>query len=86
MRPCNALSVAESCGLPRETVRRKIVTLIDRGLVYRSAKGHLFLTSTVGDDFEDMNAALIEELLATARRLESLLANHPTRLGPLRVD
>ncbi len=86
MRPCNALSVAQSCGLPRETVRRKIVTLIDRGLVYRSAKNHLFLTRTVGDDFEDMNAALIEELLTTARRIESLLANQPTKLGPLRVD
>ena len=33
MRPCNALSIAESCGLPRETVRRKIVKLIDRGYI-----------------------------------------------------
>jgi hypothetical protein len=33
-----------------------------------------------------MTAALVEELLATARRLESLLANQPTPLGPLRLD
>ena len=33
MRPCNALSIAEACGLPRETVRRKIVTLIERGYI-----------------------------------------------------
>src|SRR5512137_2057866 len=39
MRPCNALSIAESCGLPRETVRRKIVKLIERGYVYRSQDG-----------------------------------------------
>src|SRR5512137_1397523 len=25
MRPYNALSIAEACGLPRETVRRKVV-------------------------------------------------------------
>lgn len=84
MRPCNALSIAEACGLPRETVRRKIVAFIERGYVYRSKDGFLFLTSTVGNDFEDMTARLVEELLATARRLESLLAHRPTRLGPLR--
>ena len=86
MRPCNALSIAESCGLPRETVRRKIVMLIDRGYVYRSETGFLFLTRNVGDDFEDMTARNVEELLATARRLQSLLAKESTPLGPLRLD
>lgn len=86
MRPCNALSIAESCGLPRETVRRKVVMLIDRGYVYRSEDGFLFLTSTVGNDFEDMTARNVEAVLATARRLESLLSNQPTPLGPLRLD
>ena len=86
MRPCNSLSIAEACGMPRETVRRKIVMLIDRGYVYRSAEGFLFLTRTVGNDFEDMTARNVEELLTTARRLEDLLANRPTSLGPLRLD
>jgi hypothetical protein len=86
MRPCNALSIAESCGLPRETVRRKIVKLIDRGYVYRSEGGFLFLARSVGEDFEDMTARNVEDLLATARRLQSLLANLPTPLGPLRLD
>jgi hypothetical protein len=86
MRPCNALSIADACGLPRETVRRKVVTLIDRGYIYRSQEGFLFLTRTVGNDFEDTTAKLVEDLLATARRLESLLANQPTPLGPLRRE
>jgi hypothetical protein len=60
--------------------------LIDRGYVYRSAEGFLFLTRTVGNDFEDMTARNVEELLTTARRLEDLLANRPTPLGPLRLD
>jgi hypothetical protein len=86
MRPCNALSIAQACGLPRETVRRKVVLLEARGYIYRSEDGYLFLTRTVGDGFEDMTAALVEELLATARRLEALLTNQPTPLGPLRLD
>jgi len=86
MRPCNALSIAEACGLPRETVRRKVVTLIERGYIYRSDEGYLYLTRTVGDGFADMTARLVEELLTTARRLESLLANQPIPLGPLRLD
>jgi hypothetical protein len=86
MRPCNALSIAEACGLPRETVRRKVATLVDRGYIYRSDEGFLFLTRTVGDDFEDMTAKLVEALLATARRLQSLLASQPTPLGPLQID
>ena len=86
MRPCNALSIAQACKLPRETVRRKVVLLEARGYIYRSENGYLFLTQTVGDGFEDMTAALVEELLTTARRLESLLANQPTPLGPLRLD
>jgi hypothetical protein len=86
MRPCNALSIAQACGLPRETVRRKVVQLEARGYIARSADGYLFLTPTVGDDFQDMTAVLVEELLATARRLEALLANQPTPLGPLRLD
>ena len=86
MRPCNALSVADACNLPRETVRRKVVTLIERGFIYRSGEGHLYLTRTVGDSFVDMMAKTIDELLNTARRLESLLANQPTPLGPLRLD
>ena len=81
MRPCNALSVSQSCGLPRETVRRKIVMLIDRGYVYRSAEGFLFLTRTVGEDFEDMTAQNVEDLLATARRIQALLDEGPRATG-----
>jgi len=33
-----------------------------------------------------MTAKLVENLLATARRLQSLLANQPTPLGPLRLE
>jgi hypothetical protein len=86
MRPCNALSIADACKLPRETVRRKVVMLVERGYIYRSDEGFLYLTTNVGDDFVDMTADLVDQLLTTARRLESLLANQPTPLPPLRLD
>jgi len=38
-RGCNALSVAESTGLPRETVRRKINQLIKMGILARRGSG-----------------------------------------------
>lgn len=82
MRPCNALSIADACKLPRETVRRKVVLLIERGYVYRNDAGLLYLTTNVGDDFVDMTAENVEQLLTTARRIESLLANQPTPLHP----
>lgn len=77
MRPCNALSVSRSCGLPRETVRRKVVLLIERGYVYRADDGSLYLTRTVGDDFEEMNAALVNGLLTAAREIAALLQQEP---------
>ncbi len=86
MRPCNALSIAEACGIPRETVRRKVALLIGRGLIERDPSGHLFLTRSVGDDFQQLTLGTIEALLETARRLEALLAGRPTPLGPLQLD
>lgn len=86
MRPCNALSIAEACKLPRETVRRKVVTLIKRGYIYRNDDGFLYLTSHVGDDFVDTTAELVDHLLTTAGRLQALLSNEPAPLGPLQLD
>lgn len=86
MRPCNALSIAEACGLPRETVRRKVVVLISKGFVYRSEEGHLYLAETVGDQFEEQTARLVEDLLATAQRLQALLAANGSPIGPLWLD
>ena len=60
--------------------------LIERGYLYRNDEGFLYLTHNVGDDFVDMTTETVEHLLATARRLESLLADQPTPLPPLRLD
>jgi hypothetical protein len=81
LRPCNALSIAEACNLPRETVRRKVVHLIERGFVYRNAEGHLYLAHDVGEHFEDMTAQIVEHLISTAATLQALLEEQQHRQG-----
>lgn len=86
MRPCNSLSISEACQLPRETVRRKVVSLIERGLVARSPEGYLFVTRTVGDTFEDTTVEMVEALLATARQLEALLDRRKASPDPVKLQ
>ena len=83
MRPCNALSIAQACGLPRETVRRKVLALIEQGHIYRSEEGFLYLSPKVDPALLDLEAEIIGHLLTTARRLEALLAGSRPPLGPL---
>jgi hypothetical protein len=73
MKACNALSIAEACRLPRETVRRKVVKLIEDGYVYRNAKGHLYLAEGIGGRFDTMLEEIVEGLLVTAEKLRGLL-------------
>ena len=54
--------------------------LAERGFTYRTGEGHLYLPAAVGGGFEDKNTQLIEELLAAARRPESLLGLHDRAL------
>ncbi len=74
LRRCNALSVAESSGIPRETVRRKIDKLVKRGLVSRDAKGGLALVPGIGEHFRAFDRQTIEDLVALADRVRALVA------------
>jgi hypothetical protein len=70
--PCNALSVAETTGIPRETVRRKVQKLIARGWVSRESNGYLYTTTAVANHFEAFNFETFEGVLAAADRLRRL--------------
>ena len=71
-RPCNALSVAEASGIPRETVRRKVEKLVKLGFVTRDAQGGLHTTRAVAAKFKPFDRHTIEELLALAERVHRL--------------
>ncbi|QDX81759.1 hypothetical protein B9N43_11155 [Denitratisoma sp. DHT3] len=74
LRPCNANSVSEATGIPRETVRRKVNALIERGWVAQDEKGHLFVTQKSAERFERFMFDTLESLLPAAQALARMLA------------
>jgi hypothetical protein len=74
LRPVNTLSLSQSCAIPRETLRRKIRTLTDTGLIRKNADGSLNVTEQCLARFgTDFNMALLKDIRTCAARLESLL-------------
>ena len=74
LKPCNAYSIAAATGLPRETVRRKIVCLIELGWIHRRDNGHLFITEGALEEFGTMlSSRALAELLETADHARRLL-------------
>lgn len=77
LRPCNALSISDATGIPRETVRRKIDMLMKKGWVYKNDKGHLYLTPDVARHFEHFLFSSIESLIPSAQSLLKVLSRLP---------
>lgn len=74
LKPCNAYSIAAATGLPRETVRRKIVRLVELGWIHRLDNGHLFVTDEALEQFGTMlSSRALAELLETADNARRLL-------------
>lgn len=74
LRHCNAYSIAAATGLPRETVRRKIVRLVELGWVERRGNGHLFVTEVAFDHFgKVLTSRELSEVIETADRARKLL-------------
>lgn len=75
MLPCNAYSLSQSTGIPRETVRRKIAALVRRGWVRQNARGEVFVTPAAGARFmPEFNRETLRALLALADDLSALLS------------
>lgn len=72
--PCNAFSISEATGIPRETVRRKIAILIEKGWVQFSSGSQVVITKAIGTHFySDFNVRLCRNLLEAAHRISDLL-------------
>lgn len=76
MPSCNAYSLAQSTGLPRETIRRKMARLKELGWIEQVGRREVRITPKVGQHFmPDFNVRLLANLLQTADRVRGLLAS-----------
>ncbi len=73
MKSCNALSISEATGIPRETVRRKVAQLLKKGMLYRDEHKRLMVRQGVSTGFARRNAETTLEILELAARLQALL-------------
>lgn len=70
--PINIQSVADFSGIPRETVRRKVATLREKGWVAREADGRLTVTRNAASDLEDATGVTIAYLGALLTVFEAV--------------
>ena len=79
LQPCNAFSLSNAMGIPRETIRRKIRILQDRGLVGRHPQGGYVIQPGIGDRFKDGNRKTFYDLMAVIDEIRRL--NRQPRAG-----
>lgn len=85
LRPCNAMSVSASTGIPRETVRRKIAWLVEKGWIQKAGRDKLLVTSKARQDFAEFDLEALERFYDAASRIMPLLAPRPPGTGPRRT-
>ncbi len=78
-RPCNALSISESTGIPRETVRRKIRKLVAKGWVRRNGPDQLIVTRAPARHFAEFDLDTLEQFVVAAREILGLVERRSRR-------
>ncbi|HET9695025.1 MAG TPA: hypothetical protein VFP48_11630 [Steroidobacteraceae bacterium] len=73
LRACNALSVSDATGIPRETVRRKVKWLIAKGWVTAGERGRLAIARRIGKQFEEFDRESIARFEDTARQVLAVI-------------
>jgi len=74
LEPTNAFSISQATGIPRETVRRKIDKLQQKGWVVKNDRAEVYMSETVSDHFtKDLNKKILVELLKTSESIQNLL-------------
>ena len=72
----NLQSIADYTGIPRETVRRKLAILLERGWVTRNKDGYLAATRKAGEDLEVATGDSLEYLADLFAVFERIRARH----------
>lgn len=71
---CNTHSLAQYFDLPYQTVRRKVITLVERGMVQKDDKGNLHITAACEAAFSpELNLETMRHFVSTARCVLSML-------------
>ena len=73
MRHCNALSVSAATGVPRETVRRKVRMLEEKGWLKVGERGQLLIAPRIGRRFVAFDQQTATEFERYARQLLQIL-------------
>jgi len=73
LRPCNALSVSAATGVPRETVRRKVRWLEQKGWLRIGERGRLSVVNGISKDFQDFDIETTERLLECLQAITRVL-------------
>lgn len=74
LQPCNAYSLSQATGIPRETVRRKVAKLARRGWVRCNAKSEIFVTPAAAAHFMPVfNQDTLASVFAVAAELDAML-------------
>lgn len=72
-RPVSGRAIAASCGLPRETVRRRLDHLVAQGRLMREPQGYRLRSGAITQPGNlEFGRAIIRELEAAPRRLARL--------------
>ena len=71
--PCNALSISDVTGIPRETVRRKLAKLLALGWIEKTPDDMYVITDKIGEVFAAFDDSQTYDLMHTADLIGSVL-------------
>lgn len=71
----NLRSIAEFSGIPRETVRRKIADLMERGWIVRTADGNLSVTRKASTDLQPLTLESINYIAQMLALLQKAVSS-----------
>ncbi len=75
MEPCNAFSLSNATGIPRETCRRKLQLLVKQGLLSHTPRGYV-IRKGVRERFKESNRRNYLELTALFEELQRITQAH----------
>jgi hypothetical protein len=80
LRACNALSVSEATGIPRETVRRRIESLLNKGWIVRDSHGRLYVTDALVERLGHFHLETARSVVETADTVRQVLGVKDERI------